>query len=199
MKWPSSWYKARLFCTLFDLLLSLSDEDNGNHSLLLLIVEVGVGAFQNTLYNAVAIPSGGILSGDGGLGATATLRGLDIVGVSPNNFMFDYVRDSPIWVGLMTMMTTMKTTLSGMDPPGNCTNILLRTVHGMAELLQFATSSTNTIMTRLTLCSVVDQWCALSEIHRVLSWPMSKYLYWEHVLSKDNAGLASTQRAPRTL
>ncbi len=153
-------------------------------------MEVGVGAFPNAPYYASAVSSGG-----GSLGATARSRGLDIVGVDPNDFMFDYARDSAVRAGLMTTTTTMTTTSSSGDPPGGCANVSLRTVHGVAESLPFATGSIDAVVATLTLCSVVDQRRALSEIRRVLRPRTGRYLFWEHVLSEGDAGLAFAQRA----
>ena len=182
-------YKARLFRTLFDSLSLLpdydDDDDDGHRRRPVSIVEVGVGAFPNAPYYAAAVSSGG-----GGLGATARSMGLDIIGVDPNDYMFDYARDSAVRAELSTA-----TTSSDADTHGGHSKVSLRTVHGVAESLPFATGSIDAVVATLMLCSVVDQRRALSEIRRVLRPRTGRYLFWEHVLSEDDPGLALAQRS----
>jgi SAM-dependent methyltransferase len=182
-------YKARLFRTLFDSLSLLpdydDDDDDGHRRRPVSIVEVGVGAFPNAPYYAAAVSSGG-----GGLGATARSMGLDIIGVDPNDYMFDYARDSAVRAELSTA-----TTSSDADTHGGHAKVSLRTVHGVAESLPFATGSIDAVVATLMLCSVVDQRRALSEIRRVLRPRTGRYLFWEHVLSEDDPGLALAQRS----
>ena len=100
------------------------------------------------------------------------LKGFDIVGVDPNDSMSSYAQDNAQRFGL---------------------NPSLRTVKGVAEALPFADGSVDAIVTTLTLCSVVDQTNALSEIRRVLKPNSGKFLFWEHVLSEDDSTLAMQQ------
>jgi len=104
--------------------------------------------------------------------STNEVKGLDIVGVDPNSSMSSYAQDNARLYGLSSS---------------------LRTVNGVAEDLPFADGSVDAIVTTLTLCSVVDQTKALSEIRRVLKPNGGKFLFWEHVLSEDNKTLALQQ------
>jgi SAM-dependent methyltransferase len=100
------------------------------------------------------------------------LKGFDIVGVDPNGSMSSYAQDNARRFGL---------------------NSSLRTVNGAAEALPFADGTVDAVVTTLTLCSVVDQKRALSEIRRVLKPNSGKFLFWEHVLSEDDSALALQQ------
>ncbi|KAL7469820.1 hypothetical protein ACHAXS_010073 [Conticribra weissflogii] len=96
--------------------------------------------------------------------------------------------------------------------------VSVRTIHGVAEALPFPDDSIDAIVATLTLCSVSDPERALSEIRRVLKKPKSnvergsgndddddennngccgdsggKYLFWEHVQSETDSGLAMQQ------
>eukprot|EP00985_Skeletonema_marinoi_P024446 scaffold16992_cov140-Skeletonema_marinoi.AAC.16 len=104
--------------------------------------------------------------------STNEVKGLDIVGVDPNSSMSSYAQDNARLYGLSSS---------------------IRTVNGVAEDLPFADGSVDAIVTTLTLCSVVDQTKALSEIRRVLKPNGGKFLFWEHVLSEDNKTLALQQ------
>mmetsp|Transcript_12139 Transcript_12139/g.18207 ORF Transcript_12139/g.18207 Transcript_12139/m.18207 type:complete len:328 (-) Transcript_12139:771-1754(-) len=104
--------------------------------------------------------------------STNEVKGLDIVGVDPNSSMSSYAQDNARLYGLSSS---------------------LRTVNGVAEDLPFADGSVDAIVTTLTLCSVLDQTKALSEIRRVLKPNGGKFLFWEHVLSEDNKTLALQQ------
>ncbi|KAL7538892.1 hypothetical protein ACHAXR_008870, partial [Thalassiosira sp. AJA248-18] len=73
-------------------------------------------------------------------------------------------------------------------------NNSLRNVHGVAEALPFADGSVDAVVGTLTLCSVTDQERALSEIRRVMKPKSGKFLFWEHVLSEDETGLALQQK-----
>lgn len=107
------------------------------------------------------------------LSSGVELTGLDIIGVDPNSSMSSYAQDNARQYGLSTS---------------------LRTVNGVAEDLPFADGSVDAIITTLTLCSVVDQIKALSEIRRVLKPDGGKFLFWEHVLSEDDNSLALQQK-----
>ena len=107
------------------------------------------------------------------LSSGVALKGLDIIGVDPNSSMSSYAEDNARQYGLSSS---------------------LRTVNGVAEDLPFADGSVDAIVTTLTLCSVVDQTKALSEIRRVLRPNGGKFLFWEHVLSEDNTNLALQQK-----
>jgi len=160
-------YKMELFHTLFG---SLARHDGDPP----VIVEVGMGTFPNAPYYAQAINAMG----------TSSARGLDIVGVDPNDSMFDYAKDSAEKSGLLPHAN---------EVPSN-TIISLRNVHGVAEALPLPDGSVDAVVGTLTLCSVIDQRRALSEIRRVLKPQTGKFLFWEHVLSEDDAGLALRQR-----
>ena len=101
------------------------------------------------------------------------LKGLDIIGVDPNSSMSSYAEDNARQYGLSSS---------------------LRTVNGVAEDLPFADGSVDAIVTTLTLCSVLDQTKALSEIRRVLKPNGGKFLFWEHVLSENDNNLALQQK-----
>ena len=100
------------------------------------------------------------------------LKGLDIVGVDPNSVMSSYAQDNARLYGLSSS---------------------LRTVNGVAEDLPFEDGSVDALVTTLTLCSVVDQTKALSEIRRVLKPNGGMFMFWEHVLSEDDENLALQQ------
>lgn len=123
------------------------------------IVEVGMGTFPNAKFYARALSS------------AAAPNALDIVGVDPNESMVTYARDA------------YERELLGRSESS------FRTVKGIAEALPFSDGSVDVVVSTLTLCSVVDQQQALSEIRRVLK-PNGKLLFWEHVLSDDNSALA---------
>lgn len=172
-------YKTRLFQTLFDSLALGNRDGNGNGNRdgnPPVVLEVGMGTFPNAPYYVQAMK--GISDSDG----SASLRGggLDIISVDPNDSMFDYAKDSAKRSGLLSSSSN---------------TISLRNVHGVAEALPFADNSIDAVVGTLTLCSVVDQQQALNEIRRVLKPNgVGKYLFWEHVLSEDNAGLALQQK-----
>ncbi len=106
------------------------------------------------------------------LSSGVELKGLDIIGVDPNLLMSSYAQDNARLYGLSSS---------------------LRTVNGVAEDLPFADGSVDAVVTTLTLCSVVDQNKALSEIRRVLKPNGGKFMFWEHVLSEDDKNLALQQ------
>ena len=155
-------YKTQLFQTLFDSLVSDRAPEGDD---LPVILEVGMGTFPNAQYYADAMNKNG------------ALKGLDIIGVDPNDSMVDYAKQSAEKSGLLSANTS------------------LRNVHGVAEALPFADDSVDAIVGTLTLCSVGNQNQALSEIRRVLKrGGRGKFLFWEHVLSEDDGGLALQQR-----
>ena len=121
------------------------------------VVELGLGTFPNAQYYSGA-------------------RGLDLIGIDPNDAMEPYARDAFAKYGLE----------AGTNG--------LRVVHGVAEALPLAANSADAVVCTLTLCSVVDPKAAIGEILRVLK-PKGTFLFLEHVLSEDDAGLAATQRA----
>jgi ubiquinone/menaquinone biosynthesis C-methylase UbiE len=102
-------------------------------------------------------------------------RQVDLIGVDPNDAMAPYARDAFRRAGLGERCT-------------------LRTVNGVAEALPLADGSADVVVSTLTLCSVVDPDAALREVVRVLK-PGGAFLFVEHVLSEDDAGLAAQQRA----
>ena len=140
--------------------------DHGHYSdhVPVVIVEVGMGTFPNAKFYAQALSSSAVLN-------TITL---DIVGVDPNESMVTYARDA------------YERELLGRSESS------FRTVKGVAEALPFPDGSVDVVVSTLTLCSVVDQQKALSEIRRILK-PNGKFLFWEHVLSDDNSALALQQ------
>jgi SAM-dependent methyltransferase len=151
-----------------DLFQKLFDSlgDNGHSdNVPVVIVEVGMGTFPNAKFYAQALSSSAALK----LNTT-----LDIVGVDPNESMVTYARDA------------YERELLGRSESS------FRTVKGIAEALPFSDRSVDVVVSTLTLCSVVDQQKALSEICRVLK-PNGKFLFWEHVLSEDNSALALQQ------
>ena len=143
---------------------SLGDHGHYSDHVPVVIVEVGMGTFPNAKFYAQALTSAAALN-------TTTL---DIVGVDPNESMVTYARDA------------YERELLGRSESS------FRTVKGVAEALPFPDGSVDVVVSTLTLCSVVDQQKALSEIRRVLK-PNGKFLFWEHVLSEDNSALALQQ------
>lgn len=105
-----------------------------------------------------------------------SLRHADMIGVDPNDQMERYARASAERAGLLT--------------PGAGNR--LRMVHGVAEALPVEDASVDAVISILTLCSVTDAERAVREIYRVLK-PGGKFLFWEHVLSEDDAGIAALQ------
>jgi len=118
------------------------------------VVEVGMGSFPNALYYKLT-------------------KGLDIIGVDPNDRMEGYAKDSAARAGLI--------------PKDN-----LRIIHGVSEALPLADASCDAVVCTLTLCSVVDPVKSVAEIRRVLK-PGGKFLFWEHVLSQTDSALAEQQ------
>ena len=145
------------------LFYSLGDHGHSDN-VPVVIVEVGMGTFPNAKFYAQALSSP----------AAALNTTLDIVGVDPNESMVSYARDA------------YERELLGRSESS------FRTVKGVAEALPFLDGSVDVVVSTLTLCSVVDQQKALSEISRVLK-PNGKFLFWEHVLSEDNSALALQQ------
>ena len=99
---------------------------------------------------------------------------IEVIGIDPNDSMTSYARDS-----------AKKAGLGG--------GVSLQNAHGVAEALPLPDGSVDAVVCTLTLCSVPNQELALAEIRRVLR-PGGTYLFWEHVLSRDDIGLALQQR-----
>jgi ubiquinone/menaquinone biosynthesis C-methylase UbiE len=137
--------KKELFAKLFASLKDIPEP---------VVVEVGMGSFPNALYYKKS-------------------KGLDIIGVDPNDRMEGFARDSASRAGL----------LKGDN---------LRIVHGVSEALPLADNSADAVVCTLTLCSVVDPARSVAEIKRVLK-PGGKFLFWEHVLSQTDPTLAQRQ------
>ena len=100
------------------------------------------------------------------------LKGFDIIGIDPNDSMTTYAQENARKFGLVSS---------------------LKNVDSLAEELPFPDGSIDAIVTTLTLCSVVDQKKALSEIRRVLKPNVGEFLFWEHVLAEDDSSLALQQ------
>ncbi|GMH52303.1 hypothetical protein TrST_g7442 [Triparma strigata] len=103
-------------------------------------------------------------------------RPLDIVGVDPNDSMKNFAMSNAEKDSLMKN--------------GNS----VRIVHGVSEALPFNDGSVDAVVCSLTLCSVLDPQKSISEIKRVLK-PGGKFLFWEHVLSQTDSGMANFQIA----
>ena len=116
-------YKAKLFQTLFDSLALQNTNDNNIPT----IVEVGMGTFPNAPYYAAAL----LRNNNKNPQLQQQLQGLDIVGVDPNNSMFEYAKESA--------------TRSGLISTDGGSNISLRNVHGVAEVLPFASNSIDAV------------------------------------------------------
>ncbi len=97
------------------------------------------------------------------------------IGVEPNPYMHDYLRE--------------RATQQGLD-------VDLRL--GMAEALPAADNSMDAVVSTLVLCSVDDQAQVLAEIRRVLK-PGGKFLFIEHVAAPRHTGLRRVQNAVRPL
>ena len=107
---------------------------------------------------------------------SAANRPLDIVGVDPNDSMKNFA-----------MSNAEKDSLT---KNGNS----VRIVHGVSEALPFNDGSVDAVVCSLTLCSVLDPQKSIAEIKRVLK-PGGKFLFWEHVLSQTDSGMANFQIA----
>ncbi|CAE8667959.1 unnamed protein product [Polarella glacialis] len=125
------------------------------------VVEVGMGSFPNAVY----------------FGSENAPRGMDLVGVDPNDSMESFARESAQRAGL--------------TEPGKKNS--LRIVHGVAEALPLPSQCADAVVCTLTLCSVLDPARAVAEIRRILK-PGGKFLFHEHVLSETDSGLASQQK-----
>jgi SAM-dependent methyltransferase len=131
------------------------------------VVELGLGTFPNAPYYAELLPS--------------RCRGVEIVGVDPNDSMGQFARSSADAAGLTARGDSV------------------RIVHGVGEALPFARGSVDALVCTLTLCSVVDPARVLEEITRVLKPDTGRFLFVEHVLSEADAVLAAQQRAATPL
>jgi len=79
-------------------------------------------------------------------------------------------------------------------------NVRLQILAGVAEALPMPDCSVDAVVMTCTLCSVACPHTALREVLRVLK-PGGMLLFWEHILSESDAGVARLQRAatPREL
>jgi len=135
------------------------------------LIEVGMGSFPNARY------FGGQDGFFGFRSKKDPARGLDIIGVDPNDSMERYARDNAAAAGIL-------------QPERKNS---LRVVHGVAEALPLETNSADAVVCTLTLCSVLSPEAALAEVKRVLK-PGGKFLFHEHVLSETDEDLADYQR-----
>lgn len=126
---------------------SLISTRNIDDSRLMTIVEVGMGIFPNAEYYAMK---------------SASSLNLNIIGVDPNDFMSKYAQDSAYRAGLLSPSSSISSI-------GN--------VHGVVESLPFDTGAVDAVIGTLTLCTVVNQNQALSEIKRVLKPHTGRYLF----------------------
>lgn len=139
---------------LFEKLFTSLQSSNGNEPT---IVEVGMGSFPNAIF----------YEGH---------RGLDIIGVDPNDRMAGYARDSASKSGLLKRYGDS-----------------LRIVHGVSEALPFEDNTIDAVVCSLTLCSVIDPARSVAEIKRVLKRNGGQFLFWEHVLSQTDPAFAAFQ------
>ena len=121
------------------------------------VVELGMGTFPNAGFYAASGP-----------------RGLDIVGVDPNDSMGRYAE--------------VNAAQAGLGERGHS----IRVAHGVGEALPLADRSADAVVCTLTLCTVVDMDRTLAECVRVLK-PGGQFLFLEHVLSETDQGLAEAQ------
>lgn len=140
---------------LFKKMFSSLPTNNSNEEPV--VVEIGMGSFPNALYYKGAA------------------KGLDIIGVDPNDWMTGYAKENAERAGLL-----------------NKDGDNLRIVHGISEALPLLDGSCDAVICTLTLCSVVDPVGSVSEIKRVLK-PGGKFLFWEHVLSQTDPDFARQQ------
>lgn len=120
------------------------------------IVELGMGSFPNARYYKYRP------------------RGLDIIGVDPNDSMEKYAMRNA--VPLLNAGSSVRVT------------------HGVGEVLPFKDRSVDAVVCTLTLCSIPDPALALAEVKRILR-PGGKFLFCEHVLSETDPKLAAEQQA----
>lgn len=150
--------KQRLFTSLFAPAGGLPSEGA-------VIVELGMGTLPNARWYADA------------LRGAPRIRGLDLIGVDPNEAMLPYARKAFDANGL-----------------GDAGGSSLRGVKGVAEAIPLDDGAADAVVCTLTLCSVVDPVAAVREVLRVLK-PGGHFLFVEHVLSESDAVLAAQQRA----
>lgn len=102
---------------------------------------------------------------------SCTLQASEIVGVDPNDAMFDYAREAAASTGLSPARLQLRT--------------------GVLEELPCSDNTFDTAVCTLTLCSVSSQAQALREIQRVLK-PGGQLLFIEHVRA-NGRGLVVAQ------
>jgi len=147
--------KAKLFR---ELLSSLPRKDP-------VVAEVGIGSFPNArFFNVREAP-----------------RGMDIVGIDPNDSMSGYAYEN-----------ARRAKLTGKGGKGGPNS--LRIVHGVSEALPLEDASCDAVVVSLTFCSVLDPEKSIAEVKRVLK-PGGKFLFWEHVLSERDPSVAKRQIA----
>jgi len=129
------------------------------------VAEVGIGSFPNARF----------------LSQKGAPSNMDIVGVDPNDSMSPYALENARRAKL--------TQKGGKGGPNT-----LRIVHGVSEALPLGDASCDAVICSLTLCSVIDPERSVAEVKRVLK-PGGKFLFWEHVLSETDAGMAKRQVA----
>jgi len=112
-----------------------------------------------------------------GSGANLSYYSQDIhwIGIEPNPFMHDYLREQAQALGL---------------------TLDLR--QGTAEDLEIADDSIDAVVSTLVLCSVPEQARTLQEIRRVLK-PGGRFLFLEHVAAPQGTWLRRVQQGVRPL
>ncbi|CAE8646432.1 unnamed protein product, partial [Polarella glacialis] len=122
------------------------------------VVEVGIGSFPNAPYFNRA-------------------RGMELVGVDPNDRMGYYAAQAAQREGLLNPRKQNS----------------FRIVHGVAEALPLPSQCADAVICTQTLCTVTDPDQSVAEMRRILK-PGGQLLFHEHVLSETDPELAERQR-----
>lgn len=99
--------------------------------------------------------------------------GVEWVGIEPNSYASDRLRDAAAARGLRATV-----------------------IEGTAERLPFPDASFDAVVSTLVMCTVGDPEQSLREVHRVLR-PGGRFVYVEHVAAPRSSALRRIQRAVR--
>lgn len=100
-------------------------------------------------------------------------RDIHWIGIDPNPYMHDYLRKRAASLGIQVDIR-----------------------RGLAEQIESAPESVDTVVSTLVLCSVHDLEGVLREIHRVLK-PGGRFIFLEHVAAPKGTWLRRLQRLVR--
>jgi SAM-dependent methyltransferase len=116
-------------------------------------------------------------------------RGVDLVGLEPNQNMFQYAKTNALESGFIVKINPDQQTASLSSSTYSTAPVLsLSLVEGVSQQLPFPDGSFDAAVCTLVLCSVVDPDRSLSELARVLK-PGAPLLFIEHVAAPEDKGL----------